>query len=148
MSVDYDASLVIGWVFEGDNIPKKFYKSKPEKSHMEDRFSEKTGQKIGQIKVVDEEARDVLVLDGKEYDDHFEFFQAIADEVGGSMNTVGYCEDCLYAIEVPRESESIDQISFDDLLKLRNKLISMQEKLNNLGFKVSEPTISAYLDIN
>lgn len=70
MSTDYYSAGGIGILLSyPSGIPKKYRRTEPEKSHLEDRFDPKTGKHIGQVTVTDHEEYEVLHNGkGKEYD--------------------------------------------------------------------------------
>lgn len=56
MSTTYSAWLRVGITVGAFDLLRFFRADRPEKSHMKDRFDPDTGKKVGQVKVVDEEA--------------------------------------------------------------------------------------------
>lgn len=68
MSVDYFSAGGIGILLPfPSGIPKRFRRTEPEKSHLEDRYDEKTGKHIGQVKVVDSVEYETLHNGSKNY---------------------------------------------------------------------------------
>jgi len=66
MSIEYAASIVVGYVVSIEDLFEPFMKEAPEKFHLEDRFHSKTGKKLEPEKVVDREAGWIVVLPGDE----------------------------------------------------------------------------------
>lgn len=67
MSTEYNADCFVGFAFQREDIPARYRKNKPEKSHIEKRFDPKTGKPTLDEKVIDSEEEDVLIFDGEEW---------------------------------------------------------------------------------
>lgn len=78
----YSTNIDVGFVFKLKDLEKAFGKKVPEKSHMEPRWDSKTGKRLRDKKVVDEEASICLQLDGKKYgDDWMRFAMDVAKKI-------------------------------------------------------------------
>lgn len=86
MGIDYSFWLVIGYKINSADLPKSMIKYTEEKFHMEDRYNQRTGKKLAPVKVIDEEGgEDVYLVNGKECEYTYEFADALADELGCSV---------------------------------------------------------------
>ena len=56
MSTDYEATVMLGYYFDGEDFYKPFIKARKELSHMEPRYCSKTGKKLEDVKIIDVEA--------------------------------------------------------------------------------------------
>jgi hypothetical protein len=84
MSTYYTFGIAIGFEFSPEELSDVFGERIAEKSHMEDRFDQKTGKKTSQVKVIDEEDRVVCKLDGKVFESDYwtDFANSLARKIG------------------------------------------------------------------
>jgi hypothetical protein len=147
MSTEYNSVLVVGWLLDKDDLPKNFIKAKPEITHKEDRFDSKTGRKVTPEVVVDEKKREVLVLDGVEYEeyDEFDFFCALAHKVGAVAGQTGDFNngDVQYTLE-PKLANTDNQ-SLYSMPKYAKSAKEIHKRLIKLGFKLPKPEVMAVL---
>lgn len=86
MGIDYSFWLVIGYKIDSANLPESMVRRTEEKFHMEDRYDQRTGEKLVPVKVVDEEGgEEVYHVNGKECVDTYELADALAKELGCSV---------------------------------------------------------------
>jgi hypothetical protein len=149
MSTEYDSVLVVGWLLDKNDLPKKFIKNLPETSHMEDRFDPKTGQKVVSEVVIDSEEREIFVLDGIEYEDEVEFFYTLAHKVGAVASQVSiYPDGMRYALEpkiARRSRANWCLLGLYDMAKYAKSAKAIHNKLIKLGFKLPKPKVMAVL---
>lgn len=153
MSIEYDSVLVVGWLLDKNDLPKKFIKNLPETSHMEDRFDPKTGQKVTSEVVIDSEEREIFVLDGIEYEDEDEvgFFYTLAHKVGAVASQVSTSDKMRYALEpkiARRSRANWCLIDLYDMAKYAKSAKAIHNKLIKLGFKLPKPKVMAILQIS
>jgi hypothetical protein len=154
MSTEYSSVLVVGWLIDKDDLPKKFIKTKPKITHKEDRFDSKTGQKATPEVVVDEKEREVLVLDGIEYEeeyDEYDFFCALASKVGAVAGQTGDFNngDMKYTLEPKPLAKTLtgDQ-SLYSMPKYAKNAKTIHKRLTKLGFKLPGPQVMAVLQVS
>lgn len=149
MSTEYNADCFVGFAFQREDIPARYRKNKPEKSHIEKRFDPKTGKPTLDEKVIDSEEEDVLIFDGEEFEDEHEFFDVIAAEVGGTCCMSGNFidGDMVFMIEPPIKTKH-ERYLFEDVVKSAKTVRSMYKKLKKLGFKVTAPVVMGVLTIS
>lgn len=70
MGIDYSVRLAVGYVLGRDQVLGPFMIYTEERAHMEDRFDPRSGKKLLPQKVVDEAARNRIMIDGVEKDDY------------------------------------------------------------------------------
>jgi hypothetical protein len=156
MGREYDADLAIGYVIDPAGLPAKFTRQKPEVFHFEDRFDPKTGAKLpDKAKVIDQEERDVFVFDGKEYDDVFDFLEAVAEEIGAEHGYGGDFNFDAHVVQwigppIPRsESEGQEAgVCLAWLVQEHSRIIAIGERLGQLGFKVGAPRVYPILNVS
>ncbi len=103
MGMEHSSTVIIGFTVDQDEFLMPFKNTRPEKFHMEDRFSETTGKKLKeQRRVVDSEEAEVYTFEGEDYEDSYEVLDAIASAVKCDITQHGnYCtgEDMMIGIE-------------------------------------------------
>lgn len=151
MGVEIETYQIVGWVLSEKDIPEKLRKTLPEKSHMEDRFDEKTGKKLKPEKVLDEEEHEVFLLPGNKMentewqtDDLETFFDALATDL--KMHFViagdGIGGEYLYCLTMKTtKKQDKDGIPIEVVIKSWGKLNAAKKKLKTLGFKVGPAKI-------
>lgn len=164
MSIDHEAVLIVGFKLfsdDGDDqsahgkkrlvnteIPKRYIRHQAEKSHVEDRYDQKTGKKLEPEKIIDEEACDVYVLDGTTFClyELQEFAECIAQKAGGSLVITGNMQfGALYFHVVCDGLE--EPIEIYELIKKEKELVNIGKELVKMGFDVGLPTIYSDLVI-
>lgn len=115
MGMEHSSAVVVGFAVDRDYFLMPFKATRPERSHMEDRYHQSTGRKLAPVKVVDAEEQEVYVLDGVEYDDDEGLIDAISKVVGCAISKHGdYCsdEDMMFAVEPKAAADGDLPISF------------------------------------
>ncbi len=147
MGIDYAFNLGIGYILDREDVVAPFRVDVPEKFHMEDRFSPKTGKKLEPVKVVDEEAGEAYVLDGKQYEEHWEFFEDLSKKLECDItNQGGYSDDqtLYFTVKVEKTDEDTledgritlgPSITFDNITSSRAALTKLAKSLKKLGIE-------------
>lgn len=154
MSTGY-AGIAIGFEFSSEELADVFGEQVVEESHMEDRFDQRTGKKVGQVKVVDEEARIVCRLDGKvfESDDWTSFADKLAKKVGCRATTAFEFEgegvvvigprmpNCLHSGDTFYKVSLEGPMPMGPILKFGPELKRIGAALRKLGLKPGKPVV-------
>jgi hypothetical protein len=90
MSIEHIAHTIIGFFPSLEEFLDGIEQPLKEVSHMEERFSQRTGARLEDVKVVDREEQVGYVFNGKEYteDDTQELLEDIGNAVGAQVETV------------------------------------------------------------
>jgi hypothetical protein len=146
MSTDYYIELAVGFEIHINDLLAPFEKISPEKSHLEDRYDEKTGKKLDPVRVVDQEEQVVWKINGEEFDCEDSAADAVADKVN-AVATYGYgtIENVVIGPPMPLGEESNESTwshfttgpnySFRSLAKMGSKLDEIAKELKKLGIE-------------
>lgn len=162
MGVDYSHYLVFGFELDEDQALAPFKKQIKDEGefHLEDRFNPKTGEKIKPEKVWDRKPskQTWYEVNGEKFDEDFpyEHFEEVVGELLGCEiqscgswpsgeltkvfhvnKSMGYKE----ADDYGRHTIYNNEMSAEELTKLIPAAQALKEKMEALGYKVSEPTI-------
>jgi len=159
MGIDYSFSLGIGFTVDPEELSealrKIHAKEVPEKFHMEDRFDPKTGAKVGQEKVIDEEATIAWFVGKEEYEYEQEFLEAFFESRGMAYSDNGGMSEADVAyITVPVKHTGEDDFdggrvftgssilySVATSKSTQSTLKKIKAFLKKLGLDVGEPKI-------
>jgi hypothetical protein len=149
MGMNWEWSLVVGFVVDRDDFLMPFKKEVEEESHLEDRFDSRTGKKVGQVTVVDREAGEEYFLDGTSYgDDEYKFIDALASEANCEITLHGdHCtgEDMTYSIEPTRSSQ--ESLTFKEVAELAPEAERIHQVFKvRFGVDLGEPGITSVGD--
>lgn len=148
MGMNWDWSLVVGFVVGTDDLLMPFKQEMPEETHLEDRYDARTGKKAGQVTVVDKPARTEYVLDGKSYDDESEFVEALAHEANCEITLHGdFCtgEDMTYSIEPKRSCQ--ESLTFKEIAELAPEAERIRQVFKvRFGVDLGEPGVTSVGD--
>lgn len=135
---NYDAILCIGYLIS-DSDMAGYIQDVEEKSHEEERFSEKTGKSLGFVKVVDREEGEAWVFRDATYDGPTELLEDVASEVGATLNHIDDGNGGGFWFIGPSHGNSLR-----DIAALLPEAERIGEELRRLGFDVKEPTVEAH----
>ncbi len=168
MGIYYSYYLVCGYELEEGEVLAKFLKSKTTKEegifHMEDRFDEKTGAKLKQVKVWDKkpvrETETWYVIGDydsskTDYWDEIDYEEVLPalEKLFDCKVTFGFSctgDNKLYfEADIPAEGGydagkitiSRSSIDVSDIVKSLDKLKTLGETLRSYGFEIDEPTV-------
>ena len=167
MGVDYSALILVGFHFHESILDEKFSKITPAETHMEPRYSPKTGERIEDREVVVEAEEKIYVFnDKKTYGEWPESFwdlvKKITEYCGCIYSKAGYEEYTFVFGAKVREygmGEGIDGVAdghfftnngliLDEVLEVKPELDRIGAKLKELGFEVPEPQVHLCWDIS
>ncbi len=97
MGIDYSFEVAVGYRLDERSLAP-LTKIVPERSHMEERFNEKTGTRAGAVKVVDEQVHAVFLVGGREFEDFDEAVQELA---------ILACAQCRYFPDYDRNGYAV-----------------------------------------
>jgi hypothetical protein len=146
MGIDYSFSLAVGFVVDMDALLKPFAKVTKGKSHMEDRFDPKTGEKLEPVKVVDRGHRETYSLDGKRFGtDRYDFLEALGVKLDCTIDDGGgYSDEQTAYVSVNFESdhsEDYDRVTIngratlDEVVRCKEKCEALRKTLSDLGME-------------
>jgi hypothetical protein len=149
MGMNWDWSLVVGFVVDTDDLLMPFKQEMPEETHLEDRYDARTGEKVGQVTVVDKPARTEYVLDGKSYGtDESEFIEVLADEANCEITLHGdFCtgEDMTYSVEPKRPCQ--ESLTFKEIAELAPEAERIRQVFKvRFGVDLGEPGVTSIGD--
>ena len=157
MSVDHDASLVVGYVVEPTTMLDHLLEGRNKKTHKEKRFCPKTGNRLEDVVVVDRETCQVWAFNGKDYpqDELSELLESIGDKYNCYVFLNGnfMCGDGLVCIEsnnLPRQnvdSDSDSSRSFEYINSVKKDLLRIGKALRKDGFKIGELGVHTLLSV-
>lgn len=144
MGIDYSFNLAVGFIVDTEDFIKPFRTMNEEKFHMEDRFDPKSGKKVGQEKVIDQEAEEAYTYKGKTYEEQYEFLEALCEDLGCTVDDGGgYSDNEKVYISVDFETDDSGQdygrvcvggaATFDEIAKCKKKCADLKKALNKLG---------------
>lgn len=149
---DYDCEAVLGYVV--DDLVRFFggaVQHQDEKSHMEDRYDTRTGQVVGQEKVVDRQACDYVVLDGQEFevrDDCYvsaELGEALGALLDADVHGAGHFGEEMVMIIQPNVEEKEGVYDLDDVPFMVAKAKRIGDRCRELGFNPGQAGLRAVL---
>ena len=162
MSTDYSSVLGVGFVLPLEEALDPFRKVSPETSHTEDRYDEKTGEKLDPVRVVDREEGDTFMWPGEpksETEDSWDFIYFIAEKLRCDSltfgNHMGDRDDIfvLFGAEVKSDNESgiegvecghinfAGNLSYESVVEVAAELKALKERMENYGLKPKEAVI-------
>lgn len=149
MGMNWDWSLVVGFVIECDDLLMPFKQEVEEKSHLEYRFDPYTGERLPDpVKVVDQEKGEKYFLDGVAYEDETDFVEALANEANCEITRHGdFCtgEDMTYSIEPKRPCQ--ESLTFKEIAKLAPEAERIRQVFKvRFGVDLGEPGITSVGD--
>jgi hypothetical protein len=171
-----NASLVVGFFLPWADVCAALAYEREEKSHLEERFDEKTGRKKKPVKVVDEEGGRYIRVspEGQEWlcpedtkpyelDDEEAFFEELGARVGCGVFHFGGGDVAYIAFDLLGDSCSVPNTSYDvcddwdagsalSLSKVVETTSSfkgreVRERLEGMGLKVGEVLIFPALHV-
>lgn len=152
MGIDYSVHLGVGFIVNKDSLTSPFRVETEEQFHMEDRFNPKTGEKLAPVKVVDVEADEAFVFEGKTYDDWYELSEALAEKLDcGIQDTGGYTdgETIFVTLAVDTDDGGTDEgrftvggaAKFDDVTAMRAQLTKLKKAFKKFGVDLGEAKV-------
>jgi hypothetical protein len=157
MGTDYSSNIAFGFRILASKIEKIFAKVIPGKKHVEQRFDQKTGKRISDEVVVDQEEKTTYEFDGKEYEVVDELVDAICKKLGCSRSIIGIPgqgDDIDYVFGVKMDESSEIETGTDggradfgnsyrytDVLLLESSLTILKAKLRGYKIPVGEATV-------
>lgn len=89
MSINYEPCVIIGFFPSIEDFLDGIERPLGEVSHVEERYDQRTGKRLPDVKVVDREATIGYVFNGKEYteDDVQQLFEDIGEHIGATIET-------------------------------------------------------------
>ncbi len=146
MSVDYTAGLAVGYYVSMDRLEELFFKLVPGCSHKELRYSEKTGDLIGEIEIVDRKEDYYFVFEGEVIEFELDLFEKIAEKVGCHFisDMEGHEDYSGVVFGVPSGLERIDLADMPNIIK---KVKPLKKKLMKLGIMVDDPAVFSVMDV-
>lgn len=156
MSIETTHHVRVGFEFAEETIREIFSKYVDEISHMEKRYDPKTGTEIEPEKIIDQPARSVLVLDGREFeetDDELDielFCEAVAKKARCTWYRHGnYCEGNYLIVFGPRfKTNKFGDIPVDQVIKNADRFGRIKQALKNLGLEPDKAMILGETDIS
>lgn len=147
MGMNWESALVIGFVVDRDDLEMPFKKEVPEKWHMEERFSSRTGKPLDPIKVVDREACEEFFLNDENLGDDSELLiEALEKEVDCSICLHGdMCsgEDLVYSIEPNGASGGM---TLKEIGELQEECDRIRKAFKSrYGIDLDEPTVTTVM---
>ena len=142
MGVDVTQTVRVGYAVSEEELIGVYGRVTPEKSHFEDRFDPKTGQKIKSVKVIDTHEHVTLEMGGESYGDAYELAEDLGKILGADV--FGYSDfgaECKFVFSLghgtqPCDAKRCPENSEIDLETVMNDLTKLRElgsKLVNLG---------------
>lgn len=109
----------------------------PEISHMEERYDQKTGKRVDDVKIVDREEQIGYVFGGKEYteDDVQQLFEDIGELIGATVETVdnAFTGDIYGVAIVPKGvTEEAGMYSFTTVKNAKVQCVILERKMRDL----------------
>lgn len=161
MGVSYSLRLCFGFELDYSVVDASFAKhvSDPGEFHMEDRFDPKTGDKVAPIKVWDRKPSKTswYEIDGQKYDDlePEELGRLLENKLGcyveqfgnwsaGELTWVFYVNDPIDWKEADHLGSATiynNSIGYTHIIALMPKVLKLQKKLEDLGYKPGEPRV-------
>lgn len=160
MGIDYQFNIGIGFILDREDVVAPFRVQTEEKFHMEDRFDSKTGKKLAPLKVVDQKATEAFELDGKTYEECWDFYEALGEKLDCSIsNQGGYTDGETLYITINIEHTGEDDldsgrvtagssITFDNVTMSRATLMTLSKKLKKLGIEPGTAKVFIQSDIS
>lgn len=159
MSIDYSVHLGVGYILDREDIVALFRVEIPEKFHMEKRFDPKSGKKIEPEKVIDEESGEEFEYKGKKYENEYELFEALGQDLGCNIaNCGGYSDDEVIRVtlDIETDDSGVDDgrftvggaAAFNDVTAKRAELMALKKKFKKLGIDLGEPKVFPAWDIS
>jgi len=156
MSIDYSFELALGFRVTREEVEKLFGQKLPEKSHTEPRYDSKTGERLDDVQVLDDEAELQLIWNSVEYDSCEELLDTVFGTIGVEVHLGGsQLSDEEHYIIGPGLATTGDREDIDshitlgadvipsDMLAAISVLPSIERFMKRLGFDTSEgPTIT------
>ena len=146
MGIDYSVSLALGFRVTQEEIRKVFGVKQELRFHMEPRFDPKTGARLKDEKVIDQDEGVVLMWDGEDIME-FELVEELARKIGCSYwidGTTGWSDDRDYILgpDLPEEGDGVDEgritvgagCSLSKLLDASFRLNEIKAGLERFGF--------------
>lgn len=151
---EFSANIIVGFKFLEEDVLTTFQKTLPEKSHLEDRYDQRTGLKLAEkAKVLDEEEREVWEFDGEVYEDKYDFFDAVASKInceyeyfgefGGETKFVSFCVPLINLHDSVDVSNAYfgGSIPYAKVAVSSGPLKSIKDSLESFGLRPGEPTV-------
>lgn len=151
--IEYSATLRIGFVVDTGSVLDSFRVELPELSHTEPRWDPRTGKRVPDLKIVDQEAGSVIQVDDEVYDDDSdahesqELFDHIVRHLGLKCG-VDILDDgrCIFHITSPRVKPPLEvagltcggSAPFQSIIALAPRLTALRAKLKRAGIKTDE----------
>jgi hypothetical protein len=144
MSTEHVAKVVIGFSVGEEDLTMPFKTTVPEKSHVEERYHQHTGEKLEPVTVVDSEEHEAYVLDGEEHADLQDFLEALGGAVGCVIGTHGdfFCGDLEYSIQ-PKQTANKSAFNFAEVRDLEAECRRIAKAFNMYGIHLGAPTVFA-----
>lgn len=145
MGMEHTSAMVIGYVFDRDDVDDRFLVEIPAKTHEEVRYDERTGEKRTVV-LVDEEEKYVYktvvsgdIIEAESCDEFLELL--FPDHV---VSTHGdFCNgDLVYAVEPPTPVSEDESFTLKQIAKLSCECDRIREiALEKLNMEIGEPRV-------
>lgn len=128
-----------------ENVLKPFRKEQEEKYHMEDRFDEKTGKKVSEVKIIDQQAVATYTYNGKDYREfERDLLEALSEDLGCTIaDGGGYSDGTTAYVSVSFVTDGSGEdygrvdtggkATLDEISICKAKCMSLKQELNKLG---------------
>ncbi len=144
MSTEHTASLIIGFSIDMDDLGMPFKVTLPQVTHVEDRYDQKTGEKLGPVTVVDSEEREAFVFEGEEYAEGTELTEAMEQHIRCRINPHGdfFAGDLVYSIQ-PTKTAGKPEMSIIEVLTFEAECLRIKSAFAKYGIHLGEPSVFA-----
>ena len=160
MSIDYSANAAYGLFVESEIIERMMTKF-PQKTEMQDRFDERTGEKLGKVEVVTEDEHFAIVIGKKKFGDYAECNDSLLaglEQVTQSINKKFSCFTCqeqdgtIYAYVFGIGINDTNSKTLVERIALVNKnnirmLLALNKLLTRGTTFTVKPTVTAILEV-
>lgn len=137
MSIQYEPRTIIGFFPSIEDFLDEVERPLGEISHTEERYDQRTGKRLEDVKVVDREASIGYVVNGREFgeDDVQELLEYIGELIGATVETVdnGFTGDIYGVAIVPKGvEEEANMYSFTVVKNAEVQCVILERKMRDL----------------
>lgn len=138
MSIQYEPRTIIGFFPSIEDFLDEVERPLGEISHTEERYDQRTGKRLEDVKVVDREATIGYVVNGREFgeDDVQELFEYIGELIGATVETVdnAFSGDIYGVAIVPKGvEEEARMYSFTTVKNAELQCAVLEKKMKDLN---------------
>ncbi len=144
MSTEITVALIIGFAIDMDDLSMPFKVTLPQVSHVEDRYDQKTGEKLEAVTVVDSEEREAYVFEGEEYAEGTELTEAMEQHIRCRINPHGdfFSGDLQYSIQ-PVKTAGKPEMSIIEVLTFEAECLRIKRAFEKYGIHLGQPSVFA-----